>query len=849
MRAYRRTALRAMLLSTCLLTPVLLSPAIAHAQDAGDATEIDEVVVTGRRAADRAALENKRNSDSQVDQIQADDVGRLPDQNVAEALRRLPGLSTSNDMGESRYLTVRGVSPDLLNVTLNGQTAAAPEPESRQVKLDDIPSALIGSVTVVKTLTPDLDANAIAGQANIVTLTAFDRNRTFGTLRGAYGYNELAEDNPYEFDASFGTVFGDRGQFGVVLAANFSERFIAAENLQGGEGRFEVDGNEIPEEFTIRPYTTDRKRTGAVANFDWRPNDQSKLFARFLYSKYEDSETRDNFSIELDEDDTAFSNTTPTTGDFADGEANRRVRTRAENTDTFTASLGGAFEIGESLLNIEGTYSRANKRDPMRNEWEFKRDGVSGSYDVGPDLYIFTPTADAYDASTYEADSTSYESREAIEDLYQARIDYRFPLSIGDGSTFKLGAKYINRQKSNDANAVNYDYEGPGLMLDQVEGRTIDSIYDGRYRFGPTVSQELADAYFLANRGEFELDEESTLGDSLASDYDIEETITAAYVMATLKWGQWTAIPGIRVEHTEGEYAAKSVTEDSTLDQAFDTFGSRKYTDYFPGLNLRYDASDNLVLRGAVTTAIGRPNYEDIAPYVIVNEGDEEVSVGNPDLKPLSSTNFDLAAEYYIGRGGVFSVALFRKDIENPIFFSTQDLEDVVYAGISLDNAEVTTPVNADKAVVMGAEFNIQMELDFLPISGFSGGVNLTLVDSEAEGVPGRDDKVPLLTQSDTVASAQLSYENAGFSARVAYTYRSAYLDTVGGDETEDLYVDDFNQWDARVAYKLNDRVSMSLEASNLNDEPQRFYVGSRSRIAENERYGYSLRAGVQLSF
>ena len=299
MRAYRRTALRAMLLSTCLLTPALLSPAIAHAQDAGDATEIDEVVVTGRRAADRAALENKRNSDSQVDQIQADDVGRLPDQNVAEALRRLPGLSTSNDMGESRYLTVRGVSPDLLNVTLNGQTAAAPEPESRQVKLDDIPSALIGSVTVVKTLTPDLDANAIAGQANIVTLTAFDRNRTFGTLRGAYGYNELAEDNPYEFDASFGTVFGDRGQFGVVLAANFSERFIAAENLQGGEGRFEVDGNEIPEEFTIRPYTTDRKRTGAVANFDWRPNDQSKLFARFLYSKYEDSETRDNFSIEL----------------------------------------------------------------------------------------------------------------------------------------------------------------------------------------------------------------------------------------------------------------------------------------------------------------------------------------------------------------------------------------------------------------------------------------------------------------------------------------------------------------------------------------------------------------------
>lgn len=845
MRAYRGTVFKAALLSTCLLTPVA-----AWAQSADQsATIVDEVVVTGRRAADRAALENKRRSDNQVDAVRADDVGRLPDQNVAEALRRLPGLSTSNDMGESRYLTVRGVSPDLLNVTLNGQTAPAPEPDGRQVKLDDIPSALIGSVTVVKTLTPDLDANAIAGQANIITLTAFDRNKTFGTLRAAYGYNELADDNPYEFDASYGTVFGQNRQFGMVLAANFSERFIAAENLQGGEKRIEVDGNEVPEEFTIRPYTTNRKRTGAVANFDWRPNDDAKMFLRFLYSKYEDAETRDNFSVELDEDDTIFSNATPTSGDFADADANRRVRTRAENTDTFTSSIGGAWTFGESELNIEGTYSRANKRDPRRDEWEFKTGGLSGSYDLSEDLYIFRPEAAAYDASSYEADSVSYESREAVEDLYQARIDYRMPLNFGDGSSIKVGAKYINRKKTNDANAVTYDYEGDSLTLDQVAGRSIDSIYDGRYPFGPTVSQDLADAYFAANRADFEIDDEATIGDSLAADYDISETITAGYAMATLKFDRWTFIPGVRVEHTQGEFAAKSITDTSTLDQGFDVFGKREYTDWFPGLNVRYDASDNLVLRGAITTAIGRPNYEDLAPYVIVNTGDEEVAVGNPDLQALESVNFDLAAEYYLGRSGVLSVSVFRKQIENPIFFSTQDLTDVTYAGIFLPDAEVTTPVNADKAEINGIEFNVQSELDFLPIKGFSGGVNLTLVDSKASGVPGRDDEVPLLTQSDKVASAQLSYERGGFSGRVAYTYRSAYLDTVGSEASEDLYVDNFNQWDARVAYKINDRASISLEASNLNDEPQRFFVGSRNRIAENERYGYSLRAGVQLTF
>src|SRR5690606_28180536 len=206
-----------------LTTTCFMAPAAAWAQSAADdVPPKDEIVVSGRRAADRAALETKRNTDTQVDEVRADDVGRLPDQNVAETLRRLPGLSVANDMGEGRYLTVRGVSPDLLNVTLNGQTAAAPEPDSRQVKLDDIPSALIGAVTVSKPLTPDMDANAIAGAANIETVTAFDRPGTFGSLRAAYGKYDLNGKHPYEFDASIGSRFGPDRQFGFVFALNYS---------------------------------------------------------------------------------------------------------------------------------------------------------------------------------------------------------------------------------------------------------------------------------------------------------------------------------------------------------------------------------------------------------------------------------------------------------------------------------------------------------------------------------------------------------------------------------------------------------------------------------------------------
>ncbi|AMU88857.1 hypothetical protein ATM17_07350 [Sphingopyxis macrogoltabida] len=834
------------MLTTCLAVPV----AGAWAQDtAGDD---DTIVVSGRRAADRAALETKRNTDTQVDEVRADDVGRLPDQNVAETLRRLPGLSVANDQGEGRYLTVRGVSPDLLNVTLNGQTAAAPEPDSRQVKLDDIPSALIGAITVSKTLTPDMDANAIAGAANIETVSAFDRPGTFGSLRGAYGKYDLNGKHPYELDASIGTRFGPDRQFGVVLAVNYSNREFEAENVQSGGSWEEVNGQFIPLEQTIRDYHTRRQRYGAVANFDWRPTDAVKTYARFLYSKYKDKESRPGFTIELDEDE--ITNQTAAGGDFAEADVARALRSRQEDSDTLTGSLGGEFDLGPSWLRIEGSYTRANKRDPHRDEISFEGEGVSGSYDLSDGIPIFRPDASAFDPSIYEFDETSYENRRAREDLYQFRADFRTPIAIGDDSSIKVGAKYTSRRKTNNIEASVYDGYDGDFTLDQVEGGSIGSIFKGRYPFGVIISRPSADDFFDSNFDDFELDEEGTVGDSLAGDYLIREKIFAAYAMATLKIGQITAIPGVRMEKTKSNYAAKAVLDSSTvddLDKDYDSFGSQSYTDWFPGLNLRWDATQSLVFRAAVTRAIGRPNYEQLAPTTIVNTGDNEVEQGNPGLRPLTSTNYDLAGEFYIGRKGIISVAGFYKTIENPIYSATT-VQSGTFAGQDLIDAQVTMPVNADSAFVKGVEINAQTELSFLPspLDGFSLGGSITFVKSRAKGIPGRgDERLPLASQSNRVASAFLSYEKGGLSARIAYTYRSAYLLEPGEDRDTDLYVGAFNQWDARIGYDIVKHVTIFLEGSNLNDEPYRVFQGIPSRIDEVERYGYSVKTGVQFKF
>ncbi len=855
MRTIRRNVLTAVILGHLAALPAVVVAQSAPASQADGVTDLETVEVIGRRAADRLAIDDKRYADGQVDAIRSDDVGRLPDQNVAEAVRRLPGVTTVNDQGEGRYLTVRGVSSDLLNVTLNGQTAAAPEPESRQVKLDDIPSALIGAVTVSKTLTPDMDANAIAGQVNIETLSAFDRNRTFGSVRGAYGYYDLNASNPFEVDASWGGVFGPEKQFGVVLAVNHSDRQLGSQNIQNPGDWIEVEGQVVPEGLDIRQYDTHRRRSGAVANFEWRPNENTQLFLRTLYSQYQDSESRNTFAIEFDED--GISPDSATSGTFVDAEAERALRSRTEETSTITVSTGGTFKFDQSELTVEGTYSQADKDDPNRDEWGFVQEGITGSYLLGGDTYTVTPDGgDAYDPSLFEPDFYEPESRSAVEDLYQVRADYLMPLDIGVGSDLQFGVKYIDREKYNDVNGRALEYDDGPLTMADVSNRSIASVFDGRYRLGPVINRDLADAYLAANPGEFEEDEAGTLSASLAGDFLIEEKITAAYVMTRLRFGDITLIPGVRVERTESSYAANSFElEDASLDQDFNSFGGDTYTDWFPSVNLRYDIGDNLVIRAAATRAIGRPNYEALAPFVAIEDAsgaEPEVTAGNPELQPLYSTNLDLSVEYYVGNRGVLAAAVFHKKIKNPIYETTLSGQEGSFGGLDLVNAEVSSWDNADEATLSGLELNAQYELSFLPspFDGFNVGANVTFVDSEANGLPTRDDTLPLLNQSDRIASAQLSYEKYGFSARLAYTYRSAQLNEASQDGPEgDNYFDDFRQWDLKLGYAFNPKLSVFLEGSNINDAPLRTYLGSRNRLGEKEIYGWSVRTGLQYTF
>lgn len=837
----------------------------ATAQTADTAQANDDIVVVGTAQGERKAIDTKRRADNFVEALYANDVGKLPDQNVAEAVRRLPGLSVANDQGEGRYVIIRGINPNLVNVVLNGLTLPAPEPDGRQVKLDDIPSALINSIVVTKSLTADQDANAIGGEVDIRTLTAFDRNKPlFADARIQYGAYHLNGGHPWEGDAQVGGVFGSEGQFGAVLSVNYSKRPIESENFQGSTS-WRVPATAtganpsyvLPDQLGLRDYNLTRIRKGVVLNLDWRPSDAVKLFLRGTLSRFDDNETRDQFIID---NQSAFTNQTATTGTFR-GRGSVRVRRRQEVDNTKSVQGGGSFALGGATLDLAGGWTRAQKRDPLRSEYNFRTGGsaLTVNYDVSDTPYVFTPTVQPNaNQSAYGLNSVNYDYRNAVETLWQGRADVTVPLGFGNDSSVKLGAKYLDRHKTNARDYLTYDLtKGRSFTLANVSYLGDTSFYDGAYPYPVRVGYAQAQAFLAANPGTITADTGKSLSNSLANDYDVRESIAAGYAMATLHFRTLTLVPGVRVENTRDRTKGKLVTATSSLNQDYNAFGRKCYTDVFPGLNAKWEAANGLIVRGAATTAIGRPNYPDLSPYVAVDAttSPATVTLGNPGLKPYKAVNLDGAVEYYLPGQGLLSVGYFYKHIDDPIYTGTRIDQSGTYAGQALTGVNVVQPLNLDSAEVHGIEANAQVRFTFLPgaLDGFGFAVNYAHITGHGRGtIPGkaaRSGDLPLFLQSKDVGTAQLFYEKYGVAVRAAYSYRSPYLDTIGSSAATDQYTDSNGQLDLNLSYEVTPQLTFFGQALNLTDAAWRRYIGSKPQLVERERYGYSFRWGAQLHF
>lgn len=823
------------------LTALAMAMASERLNAAETVANTEHVEVVGQAASIDQALKEQRNSDSIKSVVHADGVAQLPDENVAEAVQRLPGISVERDQGEGRFVSVRGLGPDLNSVTINGTLVPSPESERRAVALDVLPSELVQSLSVIKTLTPDMDANSLGGTVDVKSLSAFDHKGLFYTGSSEASYDKNTHQTSPKFSGAISDRFslGDGiDNFGVAAALSWQKRDFGSDNVETG-GAWDFQQGARLEEFEQRDYDISRERAGGGLNFDYKPDDLSSYYLRTLYSRYKDSETRNAAGFEFADPQAA--------GELGDVEGSRKLKQREETQEIQSYVLGGERLFGLWTLSGQAGYSRSGEDSPghIANAAFTGIDDFadSGFYDkdkprpiVGQGFY--NPANFSLDKVEWEKQNTTDTEKNLRLDLAR---DYDFK---GYASQVKFGGKVSRRNKDNDLDAWVYeDFDDLGFSDDQLNlSHFTKGNVDYRLgQFGPGISgSAIKQLIGGLNQADFYDEVESRV-----NDFKISEDINAGYLMNTIDIDDWRFIAGLRYEGTEFEAKGTGVT-----DGAFtSTDTQRQYHHWLPGLHARYQLDKNTQVRAAWTKSVVRPTFGQLAPGFVID--DDEATFGNPELKPLESSNLDLGIEHYMGRAGTVSAFVFYKDIKNFVYNT-----DLAGTGAWVDFSEAHTFANGDSAKLYGLELAYSQKFDWLPApwNGLLIGANSTFSRSDAEikgfdaasGI-NRKRSIDLPNQSDTVGNLMLGWEDDTLSLRLSANYKSDYLFELASinDKAHDLHVDAQTFIDFSARYSLTKNLQVSFEAQNLTDEPYFVYTGHRSYNGQYEEYGPTYKLGL----
>lgn len=823
---------------------------------------LEEVLVTGQSAAMAGAINQQRAADNIKSVLDSDTMGQFPDQNVAEALRRVSGISVENDQGEGRYVVIRGMDPDLNSTSINGVRASSSE-NRRAMQLDVIPSDVLDGLEVQKSLTPDMDGDAIGGSINVKTLSAFSRKGMYLKGRVEGGYNDIREDWNPKGSIAGSNIFelANGRRLGVAGALSWQDRKLRTDNSEADDWDVADNGNDFNETFEPRYYKVERERIGAVLNLDYDLTDTTTLFARSLYSDLADTEVRYSQTYGDLSPMSGGAGPRSTAYDATEIEMGTKDRSRGvgQTAKNLSLSFGSESQWDNWALetNLGYSYGEEDSPDVVSSAWvgEFES-GEGGIPDGSPVLTLDRSNAEIpvvrsdyfdllRDPSAYELDEIEDETSLSEDTQWSFQID-----ATRDFETWemKFGAKARLRDKDNMEDADIYEGDGTFTLADVPDpGVTSD------YGF-PNVVAPMPDLGgvrdILASGEGIELNEIDTRLASNANDWTVEEDIYAGYWMFKSFVGPLTITGGVRVEYTDfssngnavelfeegDEFNGEVLEDDFVLVEAISS--GNDYTDVLPSLNIRYDVTDEVVARAAVSSSVVRPLFESVASRISVE--DNEAEIGNPDLEPYNSWNYDVSLEYYPSELSVLSAGMFYKELEDFIFIQT--FNDFTFAGQTFD--EATIAQNGEDANVLGLELNYQQHFGFLP-SPFDGllvSLNYTYVDSDAE-VDGRS--IPMPKQSDNIAGFVLGYEKYGLDLRLAMKYRDRYLDEVV-EPGLDRYTDSHAQWDFTAKYSISDNWLVYAEVSNLNDEPEYYYAGDRSRQYQYDEYGTTTVLGVQ---
>jgi TonB-dependent receptor len=799
--------------------------------------KLDTVMTTGQAAALRSALDKQAAAQGIVNIVHADAIGQLPDNNAAEALARLPGVSVERDQGEGRFIRVRGLGPDYNAVNINGALTPASEADRRAPGLDLVPAGLIKALEVSKTLTPEQDANSLGGTVTVRTLSAFDQPGRLLTLELGANHDRNAGATRPRGSLAYADRFAD-GRLGVALALSADQRRFASDNSESGGA---WDGAKL-ESFELRRYEITRERLAAALNLDYKPDAASLFYLRSFSSRFTDTEERQSLKFSFD--------SAQAEGATGSGSVSRSVKQREEINKSSAVVAGTELSRGDWKAWAELGAGRASESKPDTLSSAAFKASFSGLGFRDAQRPLPLAVSGLNTVSSYSLDKAKLERSEASDQVHHAKLDLQREWDLGDWDlALKGGLKTSRRDKDNEQETFApsaklltkspYSLSKSSLGWSNFVGDTVSYPWSD---FGPGVSNDKVRA--LLNG--LPLADFRDAVDSAVNDFQLRERVDAGYVQAQLSRGATQWLLGLRHERLRFDAQGFAANDDtvSAVQQ------STRSSHWLPAVLLRQQLSPGLALRAALTHSVVRPSFGQLSPGRTV-DGDE-AELGNPLLKPLRARNLDLGLEQRLGRDGALSAYVFHKKIRDFVFQT-----DLAGSAGWESFSHVTSYANGQNATVRGLELAWSQALSSLPApwNGLVLGANGSFVNSKAR-IGGYDAgqwvsrEISLPSQSKRSLNASLGWESAAWGARLALNHKSPYLLEVGDvlDASQDRLVARQTQLDASLRIRLAKGLDLQLEALNLSNERYNVQLRDGLRNVQYEQYGRAYKLGFKLA-
>ena len=821
--------------------------------------ELQEVSVKGAFAGQRKALQMQKSAMGVTNVVSADQIGKFPDSNIGDALKRINGINVQYDQGEARFGQVRGTSADLTSVTVNGNRLPSAEGDTRNVQLDLIPADMVQTIEVSKVVTSDMDGDAIGGSINLVTKnTPYRRVLNF---TGSTGYTWISGKPQWNIGGTWGDrFFGNK--LGIMASASYQYAPGGSDNT---EFEYVEKKGEIQlKEAQVRQYYVTRERQSYSLALDYQFNPLHKISFKGIYNRRNDWENRYRISYKKLNSDAKDQSIVLQTKAGADDTKGARL----ERQQTMDFTLDGEHNFGNLKLDWTSSYSRATEDRPNERYIGLKLKGGSDMdfgesfVNIGMRQPYSTLSIPAFNEAKWKLDELCNSDQSIKENEIKERINFTLPLSKGlYGNSLKFGYKYTRKDK--ERNTEYYDYtDAEDKYIPDWKTNITYKIRDGfmpgsQYPIGTQfVSKDyMGGIDFNKADGAEVLEEE-------AGNYEATEQIHAGYLRLDQKLGKrLDATIGLRIENTRLNTSGVNYIMDENDNESLKPTGEYKsnYTNLLPSLLLRYKTGDDGSIRASVTKTMSRPKYSALVANKRFNIADQEATIGDPNIKPTTAWNFDLSIDHYFKSIGMVSLGLFYKDMKNV------NIETLgYYTGEELgltgneEMFEVTQNMNAYDARVYGVEAAYQRDFGFIAPSlrclGFYGNYTYTHTTTRNYnprlGIDSSDD-VKMAGSPEHTANASLYFEKGGVNIRLSYNFASSFIDQMNtGSRELDRYYDKVSYLDLNASYTWGKQTKFTVfaEANNLLNQPLRYYQGTKDRTMQTEYYGVKVNAGFKIN-